>query len=201
MNWIKIEFGKEPKEDSQRHTTAIDYQMITDAIVQANINIENAREIKVEKEKQEILANRKRILKEKDFSHITCPIWREVRIFFNNIRVIWNMLTLTPEEAQYFTAVNELTRLLASLLLYAIGLGFYALAGFFIFKCVDGFTVAYIPYVIFSIVIARLIRIARFEVDRMKNEAQLANVAMLLVALITLVATVAGLVISVHGSN
>ena len=86
MNWIKIEFGKEPKEDSQRHTTAIDYQMITDAIVQASINIENAREIKVEKEKQEILANRKRILKEKDFSHITCPIWREVRIFFNNIR-------------------------------------------------------------------------------------------------------------------
>ena len=44
-------------------------------------------------------------------------------------------------------------------------------------------------------------RIARFEVDRMKNEAQLANVAMLLVALITLVATVAGLVISVQGSN
>lgn len=201
MNWIKIEFGKEPREDSQRHTTAIDYQMITDAIVQASINIEIAREIKVEKEKQEILANRKRILKEKDFSHITCPIWREMRIFFNNIRVIWNMLTLTPEEAQYFTAVNELTRLLASLLLYAIGLGFYALAGFFIFKFVDGLTGAYIPYVIFSIVIARLIRIARFEVDRMKNEAQLANIAMLLVALITLVATVAGLVISVQGSN
>ena len=201
MNWIKIEFGKEPKKDSQYNITPIDYQMITDAIIQASITIENVREATAEKEKHEILANRKRILKEKDFSHITCPLWREVRIFFNNIRVIWNMLTLTPEEAQYFTAVNELTRLLASLLLYTIGLGFYALAVFFIFRFADGFTVAYVPYAIISIVIARLIRIARFEVDRMKNEAQLANIAMLLVALITLVATVAGLIISVQGRS
>ena len=49
--------------------------------------------------------------------------------------------------------------------------------------------------------IARLIRIARFEVERMKNETQLTNVAMLLVALVTLAATIVSVVVSMQNNG
>lgn len=204
MRWIKIEFGKEDSEEIKKCTVEqIDYKEVTTAIEQAYVNIENAKKAQAEKDRQELIANRKRILKGKDFSHIKCPIWREIRVFFNNLRVAWNLLTLTREEAESFTAVNELTRLLTSLLLYVIGLAFYTLAGFFTYKAffTGSIVVGYIPYIFLPVVIARLIRIARFEVERTKNETQLTNVAMLLVALVTLAATIVSVVVSMQNNG
>ena len=204
MSWIKIEFQRDSeKEPAKKQIEPIDYEKLTAAIVQANAKIEEMEQAKAKEEKQKIRASRKVILKEKDFSYIKCPLWREVRVFFNNLRVAWNLLTLTREEAQSFTAVNELTRLLTSLLLYVIGLAFYALAGFFAYKAfLTGSIIAgYIPYIFLPVVIARLIRIARFEVERMKNETQLTNVAMLLVALVTLAATIVSVVVSMQNNG
>ncbi len=199
MSWIKIEFRKdEPKENKNQSVDCINCEQITSAIVQASIKLDEIKKEEEEKQKQDTLANRRRILKEKDFSYIKCPIWREIRVFFNNLRIAWNLLTLTREESKHFTAVNVLTRLLTSLLLYAIGLSFYALAGFFVYKTffAGGVAVEYMPYIVVPIVFARLIRIARFEVERMKSETQLTNIAMLLITIVTLAATIVGTIIS-----
>lgn len=199
MSWIKIEFGKdESKENKNQSADCINYEQITSAIVQASIKLEEIKKEEDEKKKQDTLENRRRILKEKDFSHIKCPVWREIRVFFNNLRITWNLLTLTREESKHFTAVNVLTRLLTSLLLYAIGLSFYALAGFFVYKTFfdGGIAAEYMLYIVVPIVFARLIRIARFEVERMENETQLTNIAMLLIAIVTLAATIVGAIIS-----
>ena len=199
MSWIKIEFRKdESKENKNQSVDCINYEQITSAIVQASIKLDEIKKEEEEKQKQDTLANRRRILKEKDFSYIKCPIWREIRVFFNNLRIAWNLLTLTREESKHFTAVNVLTRLLTSLLLYAIGLSFYALAGFFVYKTffAGGVAVEYMPYIVVPIVFARLIRIARFEVERMESETQLTNIAMLLITIVTLAATIVGTIIS-----
>lgn len=199
MSWIKIEFRKdESKENKNQSVDCINYEQITSAIVQASIKLDEIKKEEEEKQKQDTLANRRRILKEKDFSYIKCPIWREIRVFFNNLRIAWNLLTLTREESKHFTAVNVLTRLLTSLLLYAIGLSFYALAGFFVYKTffAGGVAVEYMPYIVVPIIFARLIRIARFEVERMESETQLTNIAMLLITIVTLAATIVGTIIS-----
>lgn len=201
MSWIKIEFQRDKENmPAKNQVKPIDYEKLAAAIVDANAQIEEAKQKEAEDEKLKILASRKAILKEKDFSYIKCPVWREIRVFFNNLRIVWNLLTLTREEARHFAAVNVLTRMLTSLLLYAIGLSFYVFAGFLAYKAffTSSIAVGYIPYIVFPIVIARLIRIARFEVERMEDEAHLTNVAMLLVALITFVATIVSIVVTVQ---
>ena len=108
------------------------------------------------------------------------------------------MLTLSREDAKYFTAVSELTRLLSSLLLYSIGFVFYLFAAALVYGSYSNgtFSGEYILFSLIFIALARIIRIARFEVERMENQVQLMNIAMMLIALITLVATIVSGIVS-----
>ena len=180
--------------------TKIDYDKLAEAIVKATAKLEEAKQEREEERKQEIISKRREILKEKDFSHINCRVWRAVRTFLNNLRVLWRILTLSRDNAKYFTAFNGLTRLLSSLLLFFIELAFYACSGFVVLKILleRSIAVEYIPLVWVPIMLARFIRIARLEIDRIENENQLMNIAMLLVAFVTLTATIIGTMASMN---
>ena len=181
----------------------VDYEKLAEAIVAAQEKCEVKKREKVEEDRQEILAKRKEILKEKDFSHIKFSIWREIRVFFNNIKVMWNLLTLSREDAKYFAAVRGLAKLLSSLLLYSISVVFYffSFAALYNFISNAAFSEKYIIFFFVSIVLARIVRLARFEVERMENQAELMNVTMFLIALITLVATIIGIVLNSGGNR
>ena len=189
-------FGK--KQQDITVDVNIDYEKLADAIAVSQEKSELRKQEKAVVERKKILEKRKEILKEKDFSHIRFSIWREIRVFFNNLRVLWNLLTLSREEAKYFTAVSELTRLLSSLLLYSIGIAFYLFAAALVCGSYSNgtFSGEYILFSLIFIIFARIIRIARFEIERMEDHVQLMNIAMMLIALITLVATIVSGVIS-----
>lgn len=189
-------FGK--KQQNITVDVNIDYEKLADAIAVSQEKSELRKQEKAGIERQKILEKRKEILKEKDFSHIKFSIWREIRVFFNTLRVLWNLLTLSREEAKYFTAVNELTRLLSSLLLYSIGFVFYSFAAALVCGSYSNgtFSGEYILFSLIFIILARIIRIARFEIERMEDHVQLMNIAMMLIALITLVATIVSGVVS-----
>ena len=116
---------------------------------------------------------------------------------------MWNLLVISREDAKYFTAVSELTRLLTTLLLYCFGFLLYALAVFFVGRSFSTgvFLGEYIAFAVFFVVFARVIRIARFEVERMENHGYLMNIAMMLIALVTLIATVVGIIVSARLSG
>ena len=79
-------FGK--KQQDITVDVNIDYAKLADAIAVSQEKSELRKQEKAEIERQRILEKRKEILKEKDFSHIKFSIWREIRVFFNNLRVM-----------------------------------------------------------------------------------------------------------------
>lgn len=180
--------------------TKIDYDKLAEAIVKAIAKSEEAKQKRAEEQKKEIISKRKEILKEKDFSHIDCRAWRAIRTFLNNVRVLFGILTLSRDDAKYFTAFNGLTKLLSSILMFFIELAFYACSGFvvLIIYLQRSIAVEYIPLVLVPIMLARFIRIARLEIDRIENENQLMNIAMLLVAFVTLTATIISTMVSMN---
>lgn len=180
--------------------TKIDYDKLAEAVVKATAKSEEIKQKKEEERKQEIISKRREILKEKDFSHIDCSVWRAFRTFLNNLRVLWGILTLSRDDAKYFTAFNGLTKLLSSLLLFLVEVAFYACSVFVV--CIifleRSIAVEYMPLALVPIMLARLIRIARLEIDRIENENQLMNIAMLLVAFVTLTATIISTMVSMN---
>ena len=181
----------------------IDYDKLAQAIIKSKTEIEN-KERKQRQEKEDDMQNkRKEILGEKDFSHIKNKTLREFRVFLNDLRVAWKMLTMSKEEAMYFTTVSSLTKMLTSFLLFLIELAIFAFAGVVLYFSVssglvfsDGIIVA-----LFSVAFARMIRIARFEIERIDDNNYLMNISMMVIAVVTLVITILGLFISSSNSG
>lgn len=173
----------------------IDYDMLAKAIIKAKDDIyEEERKQQAEKD-LEIQKKRREILGEKDFSHIKSKVRRELMSSLNEFKVMWKMLTLTREEAAYFTTVKQLTKMLTSFLLSIIGLAIYVLAGVLFYISISKIII-FTEGIIFSaflVIFARMIRIARFEIDRIEDSNYLMSVSMLIIALVTLIATIIGL--------
>ena len=110
---------------------------------------------------------------------------------------------MSREEARCFTTVISLTKMLTSFLLFIIELVFYVFAGIVVYLSISpGLLFAEgIMFACFMAFLARMIRIARFEIDRIDNDNYLMNVSMLVIALVTLLITVVGLFISSHNSG
>lgn len=181
----------------------IDYEKLAKAIIKARTEIENEERELREERNRDIQKKRKEILGEKDFSHIKNKIWRELRSSLNSIRVTVKMLTMSREEAEYFTTVNNLTKLLTTFLLFLIELAFYAFAGvLFYFSISSGWLFSDgIIGAIFLFAFARMIRIARLEIERIDDNNYLMSISMMVIALVTLVATIIGLFLSAANSG
>lgn len=201
--WYSYEIGKIGLDGNME----TDYSQIQKAIVQsiisANEEMAMRKELKEKQIQEELRVKRSEILKEKDFSYIKCQKWREFRTFFNSLRMLWNLLTLTREEAKYFSALSGLTRMLTSLLLFVIGIAFYVLAGIFVASAFFAgmFAAECIIVAILFLVFARLVRIARFEIEHIEDDSFLMNIAMMVIALVTLVVTIIGIIISAYASG
>jgi hypothetical protein len=176
----------------------IDYKKLARAIVEATQEVEKQK-ADCRKELEAItLEKRKEILGLKDFSTIKCKVWRSIRVFLNNIKMLWRILKLSKEDAEFFGTVSGLTKMLTSFLLFVIGLAFYVFAATAV--CFSFILGPFLPYGIISamifVVFARLIRIARFEVERIDDNNYLLNISMMVMTVVTLALTVIGIVIS-----
>ncbi len=152
----------------------IDYDELAQAIVkaqkEADAIAEKENQESLEKEYQEIVQQRKKYLKEKDFSHINCRFLRNIRTFLNQLRVFKRMLFIPKKEIKLFSAIDGLISSFTIGLLFIVRIILYVFALLFILSVFKGNHIAVsllISFVTFSI--AQLIRIAQYEVERLKD--------------------------------
>jgi len=178
--------------------TKIDYDKLAQAINKASADLEAQKEKVNAERKDKILKKRNEILNEQDFSHIKCRPLREIKTFLNSIEVAYRLLTLSRENAQHFSTLKGLTKMLTTFLVFLIEITFYAFALILVGISFSGGILALYCgiFAILFVVFGRLIRLARFEIERMEDDAQLMNIAMMVIALMTLIATIIGIIIS-----
>ena len=189
-------FGKKQKNITVN--VNIDYEKLAKEIVAAQEESTRENELRQEQKRQEILAKRKEILHEKDFSCIKCWPWRAVRTLLNRLRVFFGIIFVSKKNAQYFAGVAPLAKLLALSLLALIRYGFYTLS----IVCVygiwkqwgSGHEIAWLAGAFVLFVIARVIRIAKFEIEAMKSETNLMTTAMAVVSVFALILSAIGIV-------
>lgn len=182
----------------------IDYDKLAKAIVKANAEAEHKKKEERERKEAEDEKRIKEILGEKDFSHIKRKTVREFRRAYNSFKVMLRILTLSREKAEYFDALFPLIGMLTSFLLFVIGLAFYALAGIALYVSFQYGLFAFtygIMFALLFIMFARIIRIARFEIERIEDASHLMNISMTIISVVTLVLAVIGLFAGANSSN
>ncbi len=152
----------------------IDYDKLAEAIVKAQnkatdtINAEKQKTI--ESERQEIIQKRKEYLKEKDFSYIKCRLWKGIRTFFNRLRVLKRILFMPKKDLKLFSAIDGLIITFTSGLLFIVRLILYFFAALLVLSVFWGCNILIaLPIAFLIFTIAQLIRIAQYEVERIKD--------------------------------
>ncbi len=197
-------FNKQPKNITNhyhnvfRPTTEIDYEKLANAIVKAQQEADKQNEIErhkaEEKQREEIIAKRKEILKEKDFSYIKCGFWRVIRTFFNTLRVFINILFLRKKDLKYFTAFDAFVKLITILFMFIIRISLYAIVIALIVLMFAGFNLAVcIAFAFATFTIAQLLRIATNEIDNIENREYSLAIFSSLIGIVALIVAFATL--------
>lgn len=152
----------------------IDYDKLAQAIVKATLEASEQSRIDEENEKKKkaevIEQNRREYLKRKDFSHISCPFWRKIRIFLNDFLMVIRLIFIPKSKIGLFDALDELVASFTQILILAIRVVLY---GFSIFLIIGACrTRQYLFFGIFAFgffAFGQLFRIAQYEVNRLKD--------------------------------
>jgi len=183
---------KNRKPKSSNTNMWVSGQNMTQAIYEALLLIKKEEE----RESAEALALReskqREILGEKDFSNIESGILRKIRESMNLLHCTWKKLNLSREEAKYFSTISGLTKILTNgllsliqIVLYLISLVFLGVAFF-----ADIFFVHCVLLAFLFFVLGKFVRIAKFEIENIKDNAYLLNIAMMVIAIVTLFAPI-----------
>lgn len=200
-------FNKQPKNITNhyhnifRSTTEIDYDKLAKAIVKAQQEADNQKEIEKketeEKQRKNIIAKRKEILKEQDFSNIKCRLWRFIRTFFNTWRVYINIMRLSKENIKYFSAVDSLINIANALLFRIFRIVLYLVALFAVILIFFKMNIVVCVVVAFaSFSIAQLIRIAENEVENMTERDYAVAIFSGLISVMSLIVSVISIIIT-----
>ena len=183
----------------------VDYNKLAQAMVKAQMENERIRKEKKAAEAEEINARKREILHEKDFSHVKCWLWRKIRYTLNQAGVMCRLLFLSKKDAKYFPGVMPFTKMLASGLVRTIQWGFYLLCATCVYgahQSLDVFntlTLAVVAIVFFGL--ARLIRLARFEIENMEDGAELMTTAMLIMTVFSIIIAAVSVIASATGKG
>lgn len=200
-------FNRQPKNITNhyhnvfRSTTEIDYDKLAKAMVKAQQEAEEQKEIEKketeEKQRKNIIAKRKEILKEQDFSNIKCRLWRFIRTFFNTWRVYINIMRLSKENIKYFSAVDSLINIANALLFRIFRIVLYLVALFAVILIFFKMNIVVCVVVAFaSFTIAQLIRIAENEVENMTERDYAVAIFSGLISVMSLIVSVISIIIT-----
>lgn len=166
----KKKCNKKSNNNKQEVKLEIDYDKLAEAIVKSNRMIEQDEKHQEDKARQDVIQQRKKYLKEKDFSHIKNPIWRGIRTFLNRIRVIKRLLFIPKIEITKFSAIDGLICLFTTVMLYIFRIVLYVISAALLLSILWGNNaLVAISFAFLTFVFAQLFRIAQYEVDRIKN--------------------------------
>lgn len=169
----------------------IDYDKLAKAIVQAQEVTEHIREDRNRTEHEALIQRRKEILHEKDYSHIKCWLIRIAFSVLNEIGVMFRLFFISKENAEYFAGITPLTKILTIAMLGVIKWGFYITCAACLYGAYQGFgnfsMLTWFMGAFMFFMLARMLRIAGFEIDKMENGTELMNTAMLVMTVFTVI--------------
>lgn len=190
------------KDKSIKVDVNIDYEKLAEAIVKAQEENSKTGENRKEQLHQSIIEKRIEVLHEKNFSHIKCKFIRRIRTFFNQIRVFLGLMFISKKDAQHFAGISMLTKMVSLALLALIRYGLYFLCIrnllFMFIYWNDGKGSIHLLCALVFFIIARFIRIAKFEVEAMQDENCLNNTAMAIIAFVALLASIIGVIVGLR---
>ena len=191
----------EIRSSVQNVSVEIDYDKLTKLIVRAQEETERTKEERKRAAHEALIHKRKEILHEKDYANVKCWLWRHILFGINEVGVMRRLLFLSKKNAKHFSGVMPLTKMLTLSLVSVIKYGFY----FLTMTCLIG---AYSSFGEFAVLtwlvgafmfflLARMVRIAGFEIDHMENGTELMNTAMLVMTVFTVIFAAVSAVLSV----
>lgn len=183
--------------DRRRNTVRIDYDRLAEAIVKAELKVNDELEQREETEYEKI----------KEEWNGTLGINDElkgIKKLDNNIKGVLNILFIKKEKVITLSANNALLKLtimgiyaLFEFVLYAfiaVGLGTLIL---FLIKGFFSWGLIVIAITILLLFIARIIRIARFEVEKISDQNYLATLFSAVIAFVAIIISIVAIVISI----
>lgn len=165
----------------------IDYDKLAQAIVRANQLSKEAESKAVEEVHDEIIKKRMESLGEKDFSHINCRLWRNVRTILNRGFVFIKVLFVPREIAKNISAVDSLFKIITALFFGLARIILYVAVGCLLLQMFIQCNLLLLPYSFVTFVFAQLIRIAQIEVEYMEDRGYLMAISGTIVAIASLI--------------
>jgi ABC-type multidrug transport system fused ATPase/permease subunit len=165
----------------------IDYGKLAEAIVKATQLSKDAESRAAEKEYEEMIKKRMESLGEKDFSHIKCWLWRNVRTILNKGVVFLKVLFVPREIAKTISAVDSLFKLITTFFFGLTRIILYILAAYLLVQTLIQGSLLFLPYAFVIFVFAQLIRIAQIEVEYMEDRGYLMAISSTIIAIASLV--------------
>lgn len=178
----------------RRKTVRIDYDRLADAIVKAELQVDDEIEHKREKEKEEL---------QKDWE-ANLGINKEKPDYINDLRVLMSIVFMKKEKAIALAANNALLKMvlaglykLFEIVLYCIDIIALVFSVVLFVQKAFEFGFFTIAIIFFLFLIARVIRIARFEIDNITDKNYLATLFAAIMSFVALIVSAIAIVISI----
>lgn len=151
-----------------------DYDKLAEAIVKAQQKAEEQKEIERQQEeeklREETISIRREILKDKDYSNTKNRFLRRIKTLINQVLVVFRILFIPKKKIKFFSAIDGLISSFTIGLLFVVRIILYVFSILFVSIAFRGGDITFSILIAFSIfVVAQFIRIAQYEVERLKD--------------------------------
>lgn len=194
------------KTDSQTMVVIpddFDYQKFADAMVEAQRRAKEIEKCEAEKEIQEKQAEWEKILGYKEYPVSRPKIVNKFFSCLNGLKVFWKIMVFKKEDAKFDVATVTLLRFSIEAILWLIKVTLYfvavilCIASFYSFseKTFIPFNLSCLLMSFFPFVLARIVRMAQFEIEHIKDRNYLIGILSSTTAFIAMVIAIIALVV------
>lgn len=176
----------------------IDYDKLAKSIIAAEKQAKQENEAQAKTQREALLRKREEVLGVKDYSNEKCWIVRKVKYLWNTVWVLVRLLFIKKEDAQYFSAVDNMLR---GGIVWSIDMVRFCLFFLAIIKVV---MVVYGEINITNLYVAggfvfgaQFLRIAKFEVNNMKDRENLMAVLATIISMASLAVSIVAIFLEV----
>ena len=194
------------KTDSQTMVVIpddFDYQKFADAMVEAQRRAKEIEKCEAEKEIQEKQAEWEKILGYKEYAVSRLKIVNKFFSCLNGLKVFWKIMVFKKEDAKFDVATITLLRFSIEAILWLIKVTLYFVA---VILCIASFysfsEKTFIPFNLSCLlmsfvpfVLARIVRMAQFEIEHIKDRNYLIGILSSIAAFIAMILAIIALLV------
>ncbi len=178
--------------DRRRNTVRIDYDKLAEAIVKAELKVNDEIEVNKEAEQEKL---------QKEWQ-TNLGIDKEKSAFCNELKALKSIVLMKKEKAITRSANNTMLKTVIIMIYLLFEISIYLLTLFSIVLAVKFYKVIYIDcFAVFMLILgtlfARIIRLARFEVEKISDQNYLATLFSAVIAFVSIIISIVAIVISI----